>query len=118
MADLTADECARISTHLGYEVVVPFSDYVTVYLHPAYTRCNGSAAALTVVRDLLTKADTAWAKYNASLTKQELEGAGDIRFHAAGEQRLLRTHRVIATRLARALGVRTNFAGRGGIKYR
>lgn len=116
---LTDDEKAEISMHLGYEVTPPYTDYVLLYLHPSFQRVADSAASLTLVRDLLTKANAAWEKYNASLTKQELDESGAIKFSKRGEHRLLSTHRTICLRLARALNVKANFStGRGGLKYR
>lgn len=119
MADLTDVEMVRIRRHLGFESIEPFSDYVLLYVNPAFQRCNGNAAALAEVRSLLTSLDAIWTKYQASLTKQELESAGDIKFDKSGELRLLRTHRTTAIRLARVIGIRANFKSRsGGIRYR
>jgi hypothetical protein len=119
MADLTDAEKVRIRRHLGFESLEPFSDYVLLYVNPALLKCNSDAAILAEVRTLLTSLDTIWTKYQNSLTKLELESAGDIKFHKSGEQRLLRVHRTTAVRLARVLGLRTNFKSRsGGILYR
>lgn len=115
---LTEEEQVQLSRHLGYEITPPYSDYVVLYLHPAYTRIAESDAALSQLRDLLSKANTAWEKYNASLTKQELESAGSISFSKQGEKRLLATYRNICREIARALNVNPNFPSGGKRRYK
>lgn len=114
---LTADETAKITMHLGWELAAP-SDYVQMTLRPTLNAIVDEAV-LAVARDLLAKCETFWERMAKSGTKQELDAAGDVKFHKRGEHRLLATHRVFATRLAKACGVKTNFKARtgGGIRY-
>ena len=116
---LTAEEQSSVLFHLNYEQTEPYTYYVQVYVMPAMARVSANAAAVSAVRARLAECESAWLKYTKSLTKQELDGVGPVKFSGNGELRLLKTHRIFAANLARALGIKSNYLiNNGGLKYR